>query len=81
MNELHLANLEREVESLRCILFDLITCDILFAEKVGRTDFAEKFRVLREDLDAIIPRSRVSILSVAQRICSGHIGNAMTGKP
>ena len=65
---LHIADLEREIESLRGTIFSLISADIAFCDSIGNRFFAARFRQIREDLDAIIPASRVSILECARRM-------------
>lgn len=65
---LHIANLEREIECLRGITASMIESDIAFCDSLGNKYFAARFRKLREDLDAIIPPSRISILECARKL-------------
>lgn len=58
--ELHIRNIERELEVIKNCLFDLVTQDAMFARDNGQLALADKFLRLREELDSIYPKPKIA---------------------
>lgn len=54
-HDLHIANIERELEVIKWSLHKLITEDAIFARNHGHLDIAAKLLEVRSDLDSIFP--------------------------
>ena len=56
--DLHIANIEREAEVLRNVMYDTCTQMAILARDMGHAGCAEKFMQLREELNSIYPKRR-----------------------
>lgn len=56
--DLHIANIEREAEVFRNVLYDTLTQMTIYVRDMGHAGIAEKFMRLREELNSIYPKRR-----------------------